>query len=416
MRSFFDIDRFKEIMDTLSRNRSRTILTGFGIFWGVFMLLALSGGAQGLKDLLLSNFKGFATNSGFLIPNATTRPYKGFQRGRNWKLDFGDIEAVKAQVDGVEKVAPVGTRWGETAVFGDRTYNGSFKGITLDYYSIETPKIKFGRPLNRMDMEDERKVCILGKRPWEELFPGGEDPCGQMVRIGGVYYQVIGVDVSESNISIGAPSEWTITAPLKVFNKLYGKGDEVEFLGFTARDGWRVKTLFKDISAILSRRHYFDPDDDQALFSVNSESIFTMMDNLMKGVDIMILLIGLGTLLAGAIGVSNIMMVTVKERTSEIGIRRAIGATPRMILGQIIKESIVLTMTAGALGIMFTVLILSGAELAATKDGVLTAHFQIGFWTAIGAVAVLTVLGVLAGLAPAMRAMSIKPVDAMRDE
>jgi len=130
----------------------------------------------------------------------------------------------------------------------------------------------------------------------------------------------------------------------------------------------------------------------------------------------MILLIGLGTLLAGAIGVSNIMMVTVKERTSEIGIRRAIGATPRMILGQIIKESIVLTMTAGALGIMFTVLILSGAELAATKDGVLTAHFQIGFWTAIGAVAVLTVLGVLAGLAPAMRAMSIKPVDAMRDE
>ena len=215
---------------------------------------------------------------------------------------------------------------------------------------------------------------------------------------------------------MGAPPDWTITTPLKVFNKLYGKGDEVEFFGFTAKEGWRVKTLFKEVNDILARRHYFDPADDVASVTVNSESIFTMMDNLLKGVDIMILLIGLGTLLAGAIGVSNIMMVTVKERTSEIGIRRAIGATPKMILSQIIKESIVLTLTAGALGIMFTVLILSGAELAATKDGVLTAAFQIKFWTAIGAVAVLTVLGVLAGLAPAMRAMSIKPVDAMRDE
>ncbi len=416
MKTFFDIDRFKEILDTLSRNRSRTLLTGFGIFWGVFMLLALTGGSQGLKDLLLNNFKGFASNSGFYIPTQTSRPYKGFQRGREWKMDLSDIDAIKAQVPGVDAVAPVGMRWGAVAVYGDRTYDGNFKGITMDYYSIETPKIKFGRPLNQMDMEDERKVCVLGKRPWEELFPGGEDPCGEFVKVGGVFYQVVGVDFSESSISVGAPPDWTITTPLKVFNKLYGKGDEVEFFGFTAKEGWRVKTLFKEVNDILARRHYFDPADDVASVTVNSESIFTMMDNLLKGVDIMILLIGLGTLLAGAIGVSNIMMVTVKERTSEIGIRRAIGATPKMILSQIIKESIVLTLTAGALGIMFTVLILSGAELAATKDGVLTAAFQIKFWTAIGAVAVLTVLGVLAGLAPAMRAMNIKPVDAMRDE
>ena len=416
MKTFFDIDRFKEILDTLSRNRSRTLLTGFGIFWGVFMLLALTGGSQGLKDLLLNNFKGFASNSGFYIPTQTSRPYRGFQRGREWKMDLSDIDAIKAQVPGVDAVAPVGMRWGAVAVYGDRTYDGNFKGITMDYYSIETPKIKFGRPLNQMDMEDERKVCVLGKRPWEELFPGGEDPCGEFVKVGGVFYQVVGVDFSESSISVGAPPDWTITTPLKVFNKLYGKGDEVEFFGFTAKEGWRVKTLFKEVNDILARRHYFDPADDVASVTVNSESIFTMMDNLLKGVDIMILLIGLGTLLAGAIGVSNIMMVTVKERTSEIGIRRAIGATPKMILSQIIKESIVLTLTAGALGIMFTVLILSGAELAATKDGVLTAAFQIKFWTAIGAVAVLTVLGVLAGLAPAMRAMSVKPVDAMRDE
>ena len=416
MKPIFDIDRFKEILDTLSRNRSRTLLTGFGIFWGVFMLLALSGGAQGLKDVLLSNFKGFATNSGFLIPDRTTRPWKGFQRGRRWQMDLSDIDAIRSQIDGVDIVAPVGTRWGATIVYGDRTYSGSFKGITVDYYNIETPVIKFGRRLNALDDSNERKVCILGKRPWEELFPGGEDPCGKFVRIGGVYYQVVGVDVSESNISVGAPTEWTVTAPLKVFNKLYGKGDEVEFMGFTAKEGRRVKPLVGEITSVLSRRHYFDPDDSQALMSVNAESIFTMMDNLMKGVDIMILLIGLGTLLAGAIGVSNIMMVTVKERTSEIGIRRAIGATPGMILTQIISESIVLTLTAGALGIMFTVMILSGAELAATKDGVLTAHFQIKFWTALGAVAVLSVLGVLAGLAPSMRAMNIKPVDAMRDE
>ena len=139
------------------------------------MLLALTGGSQGLKDLLLNNFKGFASNSGFYIPTQTSRPYKGFQRGREWKMDLSDIDAIKAQVPGVDAVAPVGMRWGAVAVYGDRTYDGNFKGITMDYYSIETPKIKFGRPLNQMDMEDERKVCVLGKRPWEELFPGGEE-------------------------------------------------------------------------------------------------------------------------------------------------------------------------------------------------------------------------------------------------
>ena len=170
------------------------------------------------------------------------------------------------------------------------------------------------------------------------------------------------------------------------------------------------------VREIISRQHFIDPGDEQAMFLLNTQLIFGIVDNLFKGINFLIWLIGLGTLLAGVIGVSNIMMVSVKERTTEIGIRRAIGATPRQILGQIISESIVLTLVAGMLGIVFSVLILAGVELAMTTDGVLKAAFQVPFGTAVLAALLLTVLGVLAGLMPALRAMQIKPVDAMRDE
>ena len=198
--------------------------------------------------------------------------------------------------------------------------------------------------------------------------------------------------------------------------QLYNRGDNVDIICLTAKNGIKMTSLETRVRQVMGREHYFDPTDEPAMMFLNTEQIFTLIDTLFRGVDFLILLIGLGTLFAGAIGVSNIMMVTVKERTVEIGIRRAIGATPRDILSQIMLESISLTLIAGMFGIMFSVLSLSVAEKIVAASGEFVPEFQIGFWLAVAAAALLTVLGILAGLAPALRAMNIKPVDAMRDE
>lgn len=417
MNRFFDIDYIKELLDTLTRNRSRTILTGFGVFWGVFMLLVLSGGADGLKELLARSFEGFASNSGFIMPSETSKPYAGFQRGRTWQLTTGDLEVIRRRVPEVETIVPVIGVWSTKVICGERSFErGAIKGIVPDYYSIDSPKIKYGRALNQMDQYGKEKVCVIGKELYDNLFPEGGDPCGKFIEVDGVYYKVVGMDTAVGSISIGAGNDRSVSIPMSLFSQVYGQGDKVQFLGLTTRGGVRVKTVMEKAIKVLADLHKFDPEDTQAVMTVNTEAIFTLMDNLLRGVDILILLVGLGTILAGAIGVSNIMMVTVRERTTEIGIRRAIGATPNMILGQVIHESVILTTGAGMLGLVASVAVLSLAELASTQDGVLLAHFQIGFWTAIAAVAGLCALGVLAGLAPAARAMKIRPVDAMRDE
>jgi putative ABC transport system permease protein len=217
-------------------------------------------------------------------------------------------------------------------------------------------------------------------------------------------------------VSLGGENGTNVVLPLTFMQQAYNRGNSVDLIAVTGREGVVMSKVTDRIRETVARAHAVDPTDERGAMVFNTEVLFQLLDNLFKGVNFLIWLVGLGTLLAGSIGVSNIMMVTVRERTTEIGIRRAIGATPKIILSQIISESIVLTLVAGMSGILFGVLILQMLELANTEDGILTAHFQVGFWTAIGAAAVITVMGVLAGLAPAARAMSIKPVDAMRDE
>jgi putative ABC transport system permease protein len=217
-------------------------------------------------------------------------------------------------------------------------------------------------------------------------------------------------------MNINGSADESVVIPLAQMQQAFNMGDRLELIAFTALKGIAVSDITPRIREVVARTHDIDPTDEKGIMVFNTEVLFGLMDNLFDGVDILIWLVGIGTLLAGAIGVSNIMMVTVKERTTEIGIRRAIGATPRMVLSQIISESIVLTMVAGMSGILFAVLILQMLELANTEDGIISAHFQVGFWTAIFAALAIAAMGVLAGLAPAARAMSIKPVDAMRDE
>ena len=411
-----DVDSFREIADALVRNKSRSLLTGFGVFWGIFMLLFMIGGGKGLKNLIGSTFEGFATNTAIMISSETTKPWKGFKEGRYWQLTFTDVERLKLMVPELETVTPVISSWGSTAVFGENTSSCSFKGVYADYVNIEEPQLKYGRFINEADVLQERKVCVIGKRVYNNLFPEGGDPCGSFIRVGPVYYQVIGVDYSSGNVSISGQASEAVSVPLPVAQKILNRGDNVDLLCVTGRSGVRMTEQEPRLRQIIARQHQFDPSDKQALFVINTEQMFSLIDNLFIGVNFLIWLVGLGTILAGVIGVSNIMMVTVKERTTEIGIRRAIGATPRDILSQIIMESISLTLVAGSFGIVFAVQLLRLLEKIVTSLGESPGGFQIGFWTAVIAALLLTALGVVAGLAPASRAMAIKPVDAMRDE
>ena len=414
-----DIDSYREIIDTLTRNKSRSFLTGFGVFWGVFMLVALMGGGQGLKEMLYKNFDGFAQNTVLIGAEQTTKPYKGFRKGRWWSMEYKDIDRLKLGVPELNAVAPIlFSSWGggNTAYYGTQKTTPRIQGTVPELTQIIEPKMYYGRFLNDMDIREHRKVCVIGKKVYKDLFKEGGDPCGKKIRIDSTYYEVIGVDYSSGNISIGGRSEEKVTIPITMMQAAFNRGNQIDVIAATGRKDVVMSRITDRIRETIARAHYIDPTDEQGVFMFNTELMFQMINNLFKGVNILIWLVGLGTLLAGAIGVSNIMMVTVRERTTEIGIRRAIGATPKMILSQIISESIVLTLVAGMSGILFGVMILQMLEMYNTEDGIIQTHFQVGFWTAIFCALVVSSLGVLAGLAPAARAMSIKPVDAMRDE
>ena len=389
----FDIDRIHEIRQTILRNRSRSLLTGFGVFWGIFMLLFLMGGGQGVKALLQQELQGFATNSGFIVPSQTSRPFKGFKRGRTWKMTRRDIEILRNRLPEAAIVTGQLSRWGMNAVRGGQTYSATAKGVYPDYVHVEMPKLKYGRYINAIDLEQERKVCVLGKRVYESLFPEGGDPCGQLVQLQDSYFRVVGVDYGTGAISINGSSDRAVVMPVTVMQKLYNRGDEIDMICMTARSGVKIKMIMNKARGVLSREHAFDPEDKVAMFELNAEEMFGIVDNLFRGLNILIWLIGFGTLLAAAIG-----------------------ATPKMILSQIMSESVILTVVAGMFGIMFSVMVLSATETVVSAQSGTAIGFQVSFGAAVLALGILMVLGLLAGLAPAYRAMAIRPVDAMRDE
>lgn len=406
----------REILDTISRNKSRSLLTGFGIFWGIFMLVCLIGATHGLKELLQNNFSNFATNSAFIESRPTTKVYKGFPKGRGWDMNTDDVERLRSSIPELDIITPVLFGRTKQAVCGENSFEANFKGTTEEFQRFCTPEMRYGRHFNTIDIAEGRKVCVIGKQVYENLFPDGGDPIGSSIRIDLTYYQVVGVDFNPSIFSIGGSMDNSILIPLSVMQRVYNYGDKIHQIALTGRDGVKIGLLTERIRQTISRHHIIAPNDEQAISVFNTEVLFGIMESLFTGVTFLSWLVGIGTLLAGAIGVSNIMMVTVKERTVEIGIRRAIGATPRMILTQIICESIVLTAVAGMIGILTSVSILQMLELANTTDGVVSAHFQVDFYTAIFATLLLCLMGGIAGMAPAFRAMAIKPVDAMRDE
>ena len=411
----FDRDTCEEILITITRNRTRSLLTAFGVFWGIFMLVSLIGGGKGLEENMRRQFEGFAQNSAFVVAQQTSEAYKGFRKGRWWSLNLKDIDRVK-RVQGTDVVTPSFAQWGKNAIYGDKKYSCSVKGLYPDYEYIEHQEMRYGRFINDVDIREARKVCVIGKRVYEALFKKGEDPCGKFIQVDGIYYRIIGLNVSEGNMNIQGPASECVTLPYSTMQQAYNVGNDIHVVCFTVKEGVKVTDVQPDVEAVVKEAHLISPTDKQAVMILNAEAIFSMVDNLMKGIRILMWMVGLGTLLAGAIGVSNIMMVTVKERTIEIGIRRAIGAKPKDILQQILSESIVLTSIAGMSGISFAVFVLHILETAANDPGRIETHYQVSFAMAIGTCLLLAALGLLAGLAPAYRAMAIKPIEAIRDE
>lgn len=411
-----DADTFQEILLTITRNKTRSLLTAFGVFWGIFMLVTLLGGGNGFKGLMNETFGGFAQNSAFIWPQKTGEAYKGFRKGRWWHLEQADMERIQ-HLKGIDIVTCLQNRWGVTAVYQDKKSEDAIvKGLYPEYNDIEVQRIKYGRFINNIDILEKRKVCFIGKKVSEDLFGKDVNPCGKLIRSDGIYYQVIGMsDASNDNIQINGSADESISIPFTTFATAYNTGDDIGMMCITMKPGYRVTERQPYIESVLKKHHLIHPDDRQAIMILNAEAMFFMVDSLFRGISLLIWLIGIGTLLSGIIGVSNIMMVTVKERTTEIGIRRAIGATPRIIMEQILTESMVLTLIAGMSGISFSVGILQLMDMAMESSGN-PACFQVDFGLAAGAAILVVLLGITAGIAPAYRAMAIKPIEAIRDE
>ena len=388
----FDIDRWQEIWVTITRNKMRSVLTCFGVFWGIFMLVLLLGSGKGMQNGIFKNVNGFATNSCFFYTERTGEPYKGYKKGRNWSMRNRDIETIKEKVQGIKYISPM--HWGEQGanniVRGQKAGSYNVRGVYPDYFNIETQHIYYGRLFNEIDMKEKRKVCLIGTRVYEVLFNPGEDPTGQYVRVNGIYYQVIGVIKANPRASIGGRTEESVMLPFTTLQQTTNNGDKFWFLCITGEDG---------------------------SFSIAKQAeTFNM---LFTGIDILVWLVGMGTLLAGIIGVSNIMMVTVKERTKEIGVRRALGAKPANIISQVMSESLLLTALAGLLGLSVGVFMLDIVNRVLESAGDSDTFFsnpEININTAVAATVILLISGLLAGLIPAWRAMQIKAIDAIREE
>lgn len=417
----FDLDRWEEIWQTINRNRKRSIMTAFGVFWGIFMLTIMMGAGLGLKRLMYSSFGSMAVNSCFYWGGQTSLPYKGLPSGRRWSLENEDMAAIKTQVPGVKNVA--GIIWGSTYKFSRKDKKGDYQlmGYTPEFQEISPQTLRFGRYINDIDMAQQRKVCVITEQVWEELFPNRENPVGQTIRMNNMYLTVVGVCIPPRNgVQFQGPT--SVLIPFSTLQKMYNKGNKFDGMAVAAYDNWDIKEVEENVKKVFQARHTLSPDDNKAVQGFNLGDLYNKFSGLFSGISILTWIVGTGTLLAGIVGVSNIMLVTVRERTQEIGIRRALGAKPRTIISQIMSESFVLTFVSGIFGLALAIGILSLAEtllssLTATPEGgSLQINTQISFGLALGSTGILILGSLLAGILPANRALSIKPVDAIREE
>ena len=412
--TIFDPENWREILATLARNKTRTFLTAFGIFWGTAMLAMLYGGSHGMEGMLRREFAGMATNSGYLVPGSRSVSYKGFNKGSSWSLTLNDVRNIRAHAPAVDAVAAVARARG-SGVYGTRSKSATVIGVDEDYSSLMIPVVLEGRFINPADIASGAKVLVLGKNVASDLF-GGESPVGRYVSLNSVYYKVVGVVDQMSEISIGGRMGESYLIPLTTLQNTFNMAENIHFVVFSAPAGKSPKENETFLRRYLGTAHTFDPDDINALDFEDIAEQFEMIGVLFSGITILALFVGAGSLMAGVIGVGNIMWIIVKERTREIGIRRAIGARPFDIMAQVLCEAIVLTLVAGTMGVCFAAIVLGLADHFTFDALHGYAGFEISFHSAIIIVLTFFILGSAAGVIPALRTLKIKPIEALNDK
>ncbi len=420
IRQLLDGNTWQEIFQSIRKNKIRTFLTMIGVFVGIYIYIGLSGASKGLDNGFERQFETVAMNTMFAWAQSTSIPYDGFKTGRQLQLKLGDIDVLQNRVPEIQFIAPRNAKGvfdGSPAsvVRGGNSGNYAVYGDYPVFTRIATKKIyEGGRFINDEDIEQTRKVCVIGERTQKELFKKDESPIGGYIRIDNIYFQVIGVH--KFTPGGGFESDSDIFIPFTTFQKLYNTGDEIGWLTMAAYDDADVVQVEKDVKSVLKSIHRVHPDDERAFGSFNLGEIFNRIMGFSSGLTFLSLIVGIATILAGVIGIGNILLISVKERTKELGVRRALGATPSEVRNQIIIESLFLTLLAGIIGIIIGAVTLKAIDVFTQGSDFPYTNPTVPVPLVLGALGLMIILGTLIGLIPAQRAVSIRPIDALREE
>ncbi len=411
------LDGLQEILFTLRQNKLRTVLTAFGVFWGIFMLVLLLGAGRGMQNGIYEDFGSDVLDFVIVWTGDTSLAFHGMGPGRKIQLHEADIDALKQQVPGIRLISAERFVENGTITYERKNSNGQILGVPDVYFRVkEDVPFNFGRRINPLDLDESRKVVVIGTKVAERLFDKGVEPVGKDIRVKDVVMKVAGVFYDKGDR--GQNSE-RVLMPLTTMQRIYGGGDITDNIWVRPQPGVDGFELEKNVLALLKRRHNVSPDDTRGIASFNMAEPMKRVTGLFVGIDVFIWFVGLGTLMAGIVGISNIMIITVKERTKEIGIRKALGATPFHIVSTLLLESTLVTGVAGYLGLVIGVGLLELVAFGLRSSGAKLPYFMnpgVDFQLAITALLLLVGVGVLAGLMPALRAARITPTEAMKSE
>ncbi|MDR2282792.1 MAG: ABC transporter permease [Sphingobacterium sp.] len=421
----FNRDNWSEIIAALSANPFRTLITAFGVFWGIFILIILLSASQGLQNGIKRQMGGLSTNTMFMWANSTSKPYKGLPQGRSFNYKNGDVEAIKERIDGLLYVSPRNQLGGfggnNNVVRGTKTGAYNVYGDYPEFILQQPMDIVKGRFINYGDIDSKRKVAVIGEGVIRELYMPGEEVLGSYIKVQGVNFMVVGVYKSISNLGGNAEeSQKEIFVPFTTFQQAFNYGDVVGWMAITAIEDMPITDIKPRIFDLLKYRHSINPEDDRAIGYFDLYQEFKKINGLFSILTAVSYFVGIFILVSGIIGIVNIMLIIVKERTQEIGIRRALGATPWIIIKQILAESVVLSLISGMAGIIFASFVLSvvnwGLDKAPNANEIPIVNPSVNLGVVAVALLILVFAGLLAGLIPAITAVKVKPIDALRVE